>query len=348
MSESQAPEATGARRWVVPAVLVACTSTSILSTDLYTPSLPHLPRLLSSDPETVQLTMSLNLAAFAVAQLFHGPLADRYGRRRMLILGLFGFALASIGCALAQGIGGLLAARIAQGICISVPSVLVAVIVRELYSAQMAMRIMGVYGMAVGVAPAIGPLIGGYVYVYAGWRMNFVLLAVLAGVVLVLVARLLPETGGGAGAALGPRRIVADYLRLLGRPAYVRYLVPLVMLFGSLFAFVTAGPFVLIDRMGVATQHYGLYYAVLVVAYIVGGLCVIRLAGRVDPEHLVRSAIFLACLAAVLLAAPTTAPRRLALLGERSRGFLYYVSLTGGTSARARLASGGSSSNRSG
>ncbi len=293
--------------WGVPAVLVACTSVSILSTDLYTPSLPHLPRLLTSDAETVQLTVSLNLAAYAFAQLLHGPLADRFGRRRLLLVGMFGFLVASLICAAAQTIGGLLAGRIAQGLFASVSSVVVILIIRELFDKKGAVRIMGYYGMAVGVAPAIGPLLGGYVYVLVGWRMNFVLLAVLAAGVFLLVRWLLPETGARDHGAIQPRQIAHGYLALLGRRAYLRYLVPLTMVFGAFFAFVTAGPFLLIDRMGVATQDYGLYYGLLVLAFMTGSLTVTRLAGRVSADRLVQGAIFLAFLGGVLLVVPLLA-----------------------------------------
>ncbi len=297
----------GRPSWVVPAVLVTCTSVSILSTDLYTPSLPHLPRLLASDAETVQLTVSLNLAAYAFAQLLHGPLADRFGRRRLLLVGMFGFLVASLACAAAQTIGGLLAGRVAQGLFASVSSVVVILIIRELFDKTRAVRVMGYYGMAIGAAPTVGPLIGGYVFVLMGWRMNFVLLAVLAAVVFVLVRWLLPETGTRDHGAIQPGRIARGYLTLLRRRAYLRYLVPLTMLFGAMFAFVTAGPFLLIDRLGVATEDYGLYYGLLVLAFMAGSLTVTRLIGRVSADRLVRWAIFLAVVAGVVLVAPLLA-----------------------------------------
>ncbi len=288
-------------------MLVACTSVSILSTDLYTPSLPHLPRLLASDAETVQLTLSLNLAAYAFAQLLHGPLADRFGRRRLLLVGMFGFVVTSLICAAAQTIGGLLAGRVIQGLFASVSSVVVILIIRELFDKNRAVQIMGYYGMAIGMAPAIGPLLGGYVYVLAGWRMNFVLLAALAAGVFLLVRWLLPETGTRDHGAIQPRQILRGYLALLGRRAYLRYLIPLTMVFGAFFAFVTAGPFLLIDRLGVATEDYGLYYGLLVLAFMTGSLTVTRLAGRVSADRLVQGAILFACLGGVVLVAPLLA-----------------------------------------
>ncbi len=322
--------------WVVPAVLVACTSISILSTDLYTPSLPHLPRLLASDAETVQLTVSLNLAAYAFAQLLHGPLADRVGRRRLLLVGMFGFLVASLICAAAQTIGGLLAGRIGQGVFASVSSVVVILIIRELFDKKRAVRIMGYYGMAIGMAPAIGPLLGGYVYVLVGWRMNFVLLAVLAAGVFLLVRRLLPETGTRDHGAIQPGQIARGYLALLGRRAYLRYLIPLTMLFGAFFAFVTAGPFLLIDGLGVATQDYGLYYGLLVLAFMTGSLTVTRLAGRVSADRMVQGAVFFfAFMGGVVLVAPLLASHEtlpVILIGMSLLSFGIGLILASGTS----------------
>jgi len=298
------PRAAG---WIPPAVLVGCTSVSILSTDLYAPSLPHLPRLLGTNAETAQLTMSINFAAYAFAQLLHGPLADRFGRRRLLILGLLGFLLTSLACAATPNIEGLLAGRFAQGLCSSVPAVVVILIIRELYEEDRAVRIMGAYGMAIGLAPAVGPLIGGYIHVYLGWRANFLTLAVLAGLVTLLVLRFLPETGTRDRGALQPKRIASGYARLLLRPAYLRYLIPLSAVFGAFFAFVTAGPFLLIDRLGIATENYGLYYGSLVLCFMAGSLAANRFAGRISADRLVQAAIALALLGGLTLGLPVIA-----------------------------------------
>ncbi len=293
--------------WVIPAVLVACTSVSILSTDLYTPSLPHLPRLLSTSAETAQLTVSLNLVAYAFAHMLHGPLSDRFGRRRLLMVGMAGFLFASLICAAVQTIDGLLIGRVAQGLFASVPSVVVLLIIREMFDRDNAVRIMGYYGMAIGITPAIGPIIGGYIHVLAGWRMNFVLLALLAAGAFLLVCRFLPETGTRDHSAVHPRQVVRSYLALLRRRTYLRYLLPLAVMFGTLFAFVTAGPFLLIDRFGIATQDYGLYYGVLVLAFMMGGLTVSRMVGRVGADRLVQMALFFAFLGSVGLVGPLVA-----------------------------------------
>lgn len=301
------PEPRNLATWVIPAVLVACTNVSILSTDLYTPSLPHLPRLLSSDAETAQLTVSLNLAAYAVAHLLHGPLADRYGRRRLLLIGMVGFLFASLICGVAQTIDVLLVGRVAQGVFASVPSVVVLLIIRESFDRNNAARIMGFYGMAIGVTPAAGPIIGGYIHIMAGWRMNFVLLAVLAAGAFLLVRWFLPETGSRNYDAIHPAQVVRNYWTLLRRRSYLCYLLPLAMMFGTLFAFVTAGPFLLIDGFGVATQDYGLYYSVLVVAFMAGGLSVTHMVNSVGADRLVQMALLFAFIGSAGLIVPLLA-----------------------------------------
>lgn len=288
----------------VPAVLVCATGVSILSTDLYTPSLPHLPELLATDAATVQLTMSLNLGAYALAQLVHGPLADRFGRQRVLVVGLLVFALASLACVFAGAVWPLIAGRIAQGLTASVSSVVVMVLIRELYAGPRAVGIMALYGFAVGVVPIAGPLIGGQLHVAFGWRSNFALLTLLGLAVGLLVWRLVPESGRPQPGALRPRRVLAAYGRLLGNRAYLRQLLPLALVFGSLFAFVTAGPFLLIERHGVATEDYGLYYAIMVVGYMGGSLGAARLVGRFSADAIAGAGVPLALLGGLVVLLP--------------------------------------------
>lgn len=293
--------------WLVPAVLVACSGVSILSTDLYLPSLPHLPALLDSDAATVQLTVSVNVAAYAVSQLLHGPLSDRFGRRFLLLAGLLAFCAASLLCALAGSIGTLMAGRVLQGLSASVGSVVILLIIRDLYGGPKAIQVMAAYGLAVGLTPAVGPLIGGYVYAWLGWRANFYLLAAAIVAVVLLVARYVPETGERDRDALRPLRMLRAYGGLLADRGYLRFYLPLTFLFGALFAFITEGPFLLIRRFGVATEDYGLYHAVLVLAYMAGNLVVGRLARRLRPIDFVHLSLVAAALGALLLLVPTLA-----------------------------------------
>ena len=271
--------------WTLPIFLVACTWVSVLSTDLYAPSLPHLPRLLDTTEQAAKMTMSFNLAAFALAQLAHGPLADQLGRRTMLVAGITSFSAASALCALAPSIILLIAGRTLQGLLSSVPSVVVLLLIHELYSKDKAVRILGFHGMAVGAAPIVGPLIGGIVFVNFGWRANFWLLAVFAAIVAALVYRHVPETLTRQ-VPLNLQIVARNYLAVISRRAVLSHLLPLAAVFGALFAFITSGPFLLIDLYGVPTERYGFYYGAVCLAIIVGGTIANRLGGKVNAAHL--------------------------------------------------------------
>lgn len=284
--------------WTVPALLISCTAISILSTDLYAPSMPHLPALLGTTASMVQLTLSVNFAAYAIAQLVHGPLADKFGARRILFYGLAGVAFTSLVCALADSISSLLAGRLLQGLCSSVPGVVVVVLIREFYRGAKATKIMGIHGMAIGLAPAMGPFIGGYIYLWGGWRTNFVILAGLAAVVAALIPLVIPATTRRAVGSEPFSKLMLTYGRLVTNREYMRYMLPLAAVYGALFAFVTSGPFLLIEKFGVPTEHYGLYYGAVIAAFIVGNLVTTSLAERLGAPTLAGLGVFLAVVGA--------------------------------------------------
>ncbi len=282
--------------FAVPLVLICATATSILSTDLFTPSLPHLPAYFSSDAETVQLTMSLNLFGFAIAQLIFGPLSDRFGRRPVLLLGMFGFLFFTLACGLAQSIGMLIAGRLFQGIMACSEAVIALAVIREVYDDDEAVKVLAIYGMVVALAPAVGPLIGGIVHVWLGWRANFWLVAGLIALTLAAIWHILPETTTPDPKALYWRRLLAEVAALLRRRNYMTNALLMSVTLGALFAFITDAPFVFIDQMGVATEVYGYYYGLVVFSYFLGSLFASRAAGRWGIAGILRVGLIFACL----------------------------------------------------
>ena len=290
----------------IPALLISASAVNILSTDLYTPSLPHLQGYFATDAESVQLTMSLNLLGFALMQLVFGPLSDRFGRRPILLGGMLGFALATLGCALAPDIESLIAARILQGATACAEVVVGYAVIRELYDEAGAVKVLGAYGMAVALAPAVGPLIGGQMHVTFGWRSNFVLLLVLIVVATLLIWRFLPGTLAQPDReATRPRKVLAGYKALLRNGPYMTYAMALGGAMAALFAFITEGPFLFIESLGVATERYGTYYAVVVLAYFFGAMAANRAAGRLHVDVIAVAGLLLCALGSVALIALT-------------------------------------------
>jgi DHA1 family bicyclomycin/chloramphenicol resistance-like MFS transporter len=219
----------------IPTLLILASAVSILATDLYTPSMPHLQDVFDTDAGWVQLTITLNLAAYALAQLIYGPLSDRIGRRPVLLGGMVGFAAASIGCALAGSIETFILARVLQGLTACAEAVVAYAVIRELYDQAGAVRVYAAYGMAVALAPAVGPVIGGYMHVWLGWRSNFILLTGLIILVTLLIWRYLPETlqKPDRGALL-PRRLLRGYATLLGDSPFMTYTLIMALVLGGL------------------------------------------------------------------------------------------------------------------
>ena len=148
---------------IIPAILVAASAVSVMTTDLYSPSLPHLPAIFDTDAATVQHTMMFNLLGYALGQLVHGPLSERYGRRPVMIGGMAAAVVFSLACALAWSIEALIVARTLQGLAVCAEAVIALAVIRDVYDGPSGARIMAVIGMAIAIVPAIAPLIGGFV-----------------------------------------------------------------------------------------------------------------------------------------------------------------------------------------
>jgi DHA1 family bicyclomycin/chloramphenicol resistance-like MFS transporter len=264
------------------AILILISGTSTLSSHLYAPSLPHLPGYFGTSAAAVKMTLSLNILAFGLSQLIWGPLSDRFGRRPVMLGGMSAFVVFSMACAFAMSISQLIAARICQGVVAAIPAVLVLAIIFDLYDTANRVRALAVWGMAIALTPAFAPIIGGYVYLAFGWRANFVLVAFLGMLTTAFIWRRLPESSIPDKKAIAPKQILVDYWKLLTNRGFVSYAVMLGTANGAILAFVTAGPFIFISYYGVATQYYGLYQAVLVLAYIIGSLIAKQLSGKIN------------------------------------------------------------------
>ena len=153
-----------------------------------------MTQALAASPEQVQLTLSLYMYGWGLAQLFVGPLADRHGRRPTLIGGLVLFVGASIICALSRNVETLIAARIAQALGMASAAVVPRAIVRDLHSGERAAHMLSLIGMVLGIAPVVAPILGAHLHVWFGWQANFIFVACYGALALVLVARGLPET----------------------------------------------------------------------------------------------------------------------------------------------------------
>jgi DHA1 family bicyclomycin/chloramphenicol resistance-like MFS transporter len=257
-----------------------------MSTDIYAPSLPHLPSVFATSPSMVKLTISLNVLMFGIGQMVHGPLSDRFGRKPVLLTAILLFTLISFVCALAQSIEQLIIARMLQGFMGAAEAVICMAIFKDLFNPKQQVRALGIFGMSIALAPAIAPIIGGYIHVWLGWRFNFYLIGFLGIITTLLIWRLLPESTSPDPDALKPANVFGNYRSLLGNGQFITYSAMVGVGMGIIYAFITGGPFILIQQMGIPTQHFGYYQAFIVATFFIGSLVSTRLVDHVEIGRL--------------------------------------------------------------
>jgi len=282
--------------------LIMATVAAMMSTHLYTPSMPHLADYFHTTPAVVKLSLSLNALAFGFLQLIYGPASDRFGRRPVMLIGMVGFTLASLACAAAQSISQLIVIRIFQGIFSAAEAVLVYAIIHDLFEGTNRIRALAIYGMAIAVAPATAPIAGGYIHIWFGWRANFVLISLFGALTSLIIWRMLPETSTPDRSGIHLHRIIKDYGNLLANRYFMNYAIMTGAGSGMIMAIVTAGPFILISYLAVPTQYYGLFMTGPVLSYMVSNIITRKIAGRYDVEILLRTGLIISAVGAAGLA----------------------------------------------
>lgn len=272
----------------VVAILTALVALGPLSTDFYLPALPALARSFGVGEAQAQATLSAFLMGFAAAILFYGPLSDRFGRRPVLGAGIVIFTLASFGCMVADSIGMLVACRFLQAIGACAGPVISRAMVRDLVGPQGAARVLSYLSAAVALAPAIAPIVGGFLAEAWGWRACFAFLAGYGLLGLFATWRFLPETNLDRDhRAANPMAWLRIYRELVRHRAYFGYVLAATFGYSGIFCFISGSSFVFVNVLGVPPRYYGFCFGVFVIGYIIGALTGGRLAKHLIPEKVV-------------------------------------------------------------
>lgn len=273
---------------VLLAVIVSMTvAFGPMTIDLYLPALPSIATALSADAAAVQRTLNVYMIGFAFSQLIYGPLSDRFGRRPLLLVGVGIYIAASIACGLAQSVDQLVAFRFLQAVGASCGPVLGRAVVRDYFTREEAARIMSWIISVMALAPILAPMFGGLIVTWADWRMNFWVLALFSGIVMVAVLLFLGESNRHKDpTATDFGAIAKNFGMMLHHRIYVGFLVTNVFMFGGLFAWLTGSSFVLIDRMGMSPMNYGIAFGIASVGFLSGAQTAARLVRRLGIERM--------------------------------------------------------------
>lgn len=273
-----------------------------LTTDLYLPALPALTASFAALPAQSQLTLTALLFAFGLSQLVWGPVSDRIGRRKVLIAGLAGYTIAAVGSTFAASIETLVLWRILQGACMGAGTVCARAIVRDLYTPEEGARALSKGLSGLGVAACLGPLLGGVIVDFFGWRAALMTLTLFGAGALYLIVRHFEETLAAPHAeALRPAVLARTGAMILRNRRFWAFTLLSTSSFGGLFCFLTASSFVFIGLFGFSTSAYGLVLLSQSVFYIGGTILCRWLLLRFGLKGAVRLAGALSLAAGSLL-----------------------------------------------
>ncbi len=286
-------------------ILGALSAFGPLAIDFYLPSFPALARQFATDVEHVQLSLAAYFVGIALGQLFYGPLADRFGRRVPLLVGVTLFAVASLACALAPSLEWLIGARFVQALGGCAGMVITRAVVRDLCDPLASAKVFSQLVLVMGLAPILAPLGGGLLLNTLSWPWIFHSLALFAGLCLLAVLLWLPETRPQHLQPAPLSGAFGQYRSLLGNASFMGYSLAGGVAMAGMFAYIAGSPFVFIELYGVPAEHYGwlfgsnaagfvimaqvnarlvrvggpaLWLRRMVLVYLASGLCLLALA----------------------------------------------------------------------
>ena len=269
--------------------------------DTYLPSFHDIGASLQATPIQVQQTLSAYLAAFAAMTLWHGALSDRFGRRRITLLALALFAVASAGCAFATRIEQLWFWRAMQGVTAGAGIVISRAIVRDLFDGAQAQRLMSRIIMMFAIAPAVAPVIGGWLQTLFGWRSVFAFLVLSTATVWLACWKLLPETlPPEKRQSLQPAYLGRTYWKVMTSPPFLLACAALSLNFAGFFIYVLSAPMFLMTHLGLTETAFLWLFGPAMGGLVSGSWLSGRLAGRISAGRTIALGYLVMSVAALI------------------------------------------------
>lgn len=257
------------------------------SIDTLFPAFPRIGAQFGADGVAMQQTISAYLLAYALMSLVHGPLSDAIGRRRVILGGLGLFALASAGCALSTSLPMLLAFRALQGMCAGAGMIVGRAVIRDLFQGQVAQKLMSQVSMIFGIAPALAPVMGGWILGWAHWPAIFWFLVLFALALLVVTWRFLHETHPPeARFRPRPKALLRNHAWILLNPRFQRFAAAGGFNFAGLFLYIASAPTFVLQHLRLGEDQFGWFFVPTIAGMVFGSFLSGRAAGRMGGNRL--------------------------------------------------------------
>lgn len=320
-----------APRWALSVLLAGLAMVGPFSIDTYLPAFSGIAQALDATPVQMQQTLSAYLFGFALMNLFHGALSDCFGRRPVVLIGLAVFTGASVGCAVAGSIGQLVFWRTVQGMSAGAGIVVSRAIIRDMFPPADAQRVMSQVTLFFGVAPAIAPMVGGFLFVHADWHSIFWFLTAVGAALFVANWRLLPETlHANMRQPFQVGALMRDYWRLCTSPKFMMLVLASGIPFNGMFLYVLATPVFLGEHLHFSATQFFWFFLCTIGGIMAGAAVSGRLAGKMSPQRQIMRGFRIMVAVSVVnvtlnLFAPLSAFWALPLIGLFSFGWAMMV-----------------------
>jgi len=278
-----------APRWALAVLLAVLGMLGPFSIDTYIPAFSGIARSIGATPGEMQQTLSAYLFGFAFMNLFHGALSDSFGRRPVVLWGLAVFTIASLGCALSQTIGQLVLFRALQGLSTGAGIVVSRAVIRDMFPPAEAQKVMSQVTIYFGIAPAIAPIVGGFLFVHLGWHSIFWFLVAVGVVLFAANYKLLPETlHRDQRQPFEVRHLMRGYWDLCSDPRFLLLALASGVPFNGMFLYVLAAPAFLGEHLALAPTQFFWFFLLTIGGIMAGAWASGRMAGKVAPKRQIR------------------------------------------------------------
>ncbi|MGJ8688060.1 MAG: multidrug effflux MFS transporter [Gammaproteobacteria bacterium] len=268
-------------------LLAAVSALGPIAMQILLPGIPIIKESFAVSTSVAQLTLSLSMAAIAVATLAYGPLSDRYGRRPVLIAGISITIVGSLLCIMAPTIELLIAGRIVQAAGGAVGLVVARAIVRDVYDARESASVIATLVMVMVVMPMLSPAVGGELMVQFDWHAVFYLVAIVSSIMLVLLFLTLPETLQEPVAFTGVGNLARAYVDLLKNPIFSGYGYSVAFVSVVFFSFISAAPEIMVSVLERPTTEYGYYFISIPLGFMIGNYATRHLGRRYGIHRMI-------------------------------------------------------------